>query len=180
VDNGRYGLVACAVVGYRCTQISDFFDRNKDSECFIKNGWNKLETFLEHLIGTAPPERKEVYLSRAVLGVLMYAEFFRLFVKCPNIVLVSNVGCAGIMHHRQELEQKITTHIEEMECWHLGDYGMLFSWIKHETVPYDKHGLMSTLSRDLITQGALQEVVDFYKELHVRVQQLKKQRMVSN
>jgi hypothetical protein len=54
VDNGRYGLVACAVVGYRCTQVSDFFDCNKDSECFIKNGWNKLEiSRVSHWNGSA-------------------------------------------------------------------------------------------------------------------------------
>jgi hypothetical protein len=106
-------------------------------------------------------------------------QFFGLFVKCPNIVLVSNVGCAGIMHHCHELEERITKNMEEMECWHLGDYSLLLSWIKHETVPYDQHVVMSTLSRDLITQSALQEVVDFYKELHVRVQELKKQRMES-
>jgi hypothetical protein len=176
VSEERFGLVACAVVGYRCTQISDFYEENKNSECFVKNGWSSFEPFVEYLIGNAPPEAKDAFMARAAVGFLTYIHFFRLFVKCPNIVLVSNVGCAGIMHHALELEQRIVTDMEEMECWHLGDYGTLFSWIKHESRAYDEHRSASTLSRDLITHNALKEVVDLNKEVYARARELKKAR----
>lgn len=114
VEEQKFGLVAFAALGYRCRQVWEFYEK---TECFEKNGWMGWKTFLSYVLGS-----KEYFESRASL-FMDCIDFFHLFVECPNIVLVSNIGWAGFVEKLGMLRDKITLNLEEMECWHLGDYG---------------------------------------------------------